>query len=84
MERVFAIVARFPEREFEIRQRCVRDPEFRSVCADYEEAAAALRHWRKAATEGDQRAEEYQSLLEELGAEILAQLDRPIGRTSAK
>jgi hypothetical protein len=84
MEHVFAIVARFPTREFEIRQRCVRDPEFRSVCADYEEAAAALRYWQKAATEGDRRVEEYQSLLDELEAEILERLDQPIGRTSAE
>ncbi|MGE3990843.1 hypothetical protein [Pseudorhodoplanes sp.] len=82
MEHIVSIVARFPGREFEIRQRCIRDPEFRSVCADYEEAAAALQHWQKAEAEADRRVEEYRSLLEELGAEILAQLDRPIRRNS--
>jgi hypothetical protein len=77
MEQIFSIVERFPQREFEIRQRCARDDQFRSVCLDYQEAAAALRHWRKAAKEGDQRVAEYTHFLGELEAEILAQLDSP-------
>lgn len=77
MEQVFSIIDRLPQREFEIRQRCVTDQQFRSVCEDYEEAAAALRHWEKAAREGDRRVEEYRFFLTELEAEILTQLDSP-------
>ena len=48
MECVRSIVARFPQREFDIRRRCALDAQFKSVCADYEEAAAAFRYdWKK-------------------------------------
>jgi hypothetical protein len=74
---ISSIVARFPQRELDIRRRCSRDAHFRSVCVDYEEAAAALRHWQKVAKEGDRRVEEYRQFLGELEAEILAELGRP-------
>jgi hypothetical protein len=76
MEDIRSVVARFPQRELDIRRRCVRDAQFRSVCADYEEAATALRYWEKGATEGDRKVEEYKNFLGELEAEILAQLNR--------
>jgi hypothetical protein len=77
VENIRSIIARFPERELDIRRRCARDARFRSVCTDYEEAAAALRYWKKATREGDRKDEEYSNFLEELEAEILAQLDHP-------
>jgi len=77
MEEIRSIVARFPQRALDIRRRCSRDARFRSVCVDYEEAAAALRHWRQVAKEGDRKVEEYAQFLGELEAEILGQLDRP-------
>lgn len=82
MEDIRSIVARFPRRELEIRGRCARDADFRSICTEYEEAATALRHWQKrakeGAKEGEQRVEEYTSFLGELEAEILAHLNRAI------
>jgi hypothetical protein len=82
MEDIRSIVARFPRRELDIRRRCARDANFRSICSDYEEAATALRHWQKrakeGAKEGEQRVEEYTSFLSELEAEILAHLNRSI------
>jgi hypothetical protein len=85
MEEIRSIVARFPQRELEIRRRCSHDAHFRSVCADYEEAAMALRYWQERAREGaresDQRVSEYASLLGELEAEILSQLDHPPSKT---
>ncbi|MET4389048.1 arylsulfatase A-like enzyme [Bradyrhizobium sp. F1.4.3] len=81
MEEIRSIVARFPQRELDIRRRVVRDAHFRSICSDYEEAARALRHWQQAIEEGDReggrKAEEYVGLLGELEGEILAHLDRP-------
>ncbi|MGF6306263.1 hypothetical protein ABIB82_000317 [Bradyrhizobium sp. i1.8.4] len=72
---------RFPQRELEIRRRFVRDPHFRSICSDYEEASRALRHWQQAVKDGDReggrRAEEYVTLLGELEEEILTHLSRP-------
>jgi hypothetical protein len=79
-----SIVACFPQREFDIRRRCARDPRFKSICADYEEAARALGYWQKIAqagngqNEADRKVEEYTSFLGELEAEILAHLDRSI------
>jgi hypothetical protein len=77
MEQIDSILERFPQREFEIRQRCANDEQFRSVCVDYEDAAKALRHWRTAAQAGDRRVEEYALFLSELETEILTQLDSP-------
>jgi len=81
MEEIRSLVARFPSREFDIRRRCARDPCFRSICADYEEAVRALSYWKKIAQEGDRKkgadrnAEEYMSFLDELETEILAHLN---------
>jgi hypothetical protein len=86
MEEIRSIVTRFPQRELDIRRRCVRDAHFRSICSDYEEATRALRHWqqvlKEANREGDRNAkerkvEEYVNLLGELEDEILAHLSRP-------
>jgi predicted nucleotidyltransferase len=82
MEDIRAIVTRLPRRELDIRRRCARDADFKSICMDYEEAARVLRYWQKVAQMGDRKKEadrnvaEYQSLLDELEAEILAHLNR--------
>lgn len=65
------IVERFREFEFELHHLCGRDPEFRSVCEDYQLAVSARRHWEE--TPGGERwAEEYRCFLMELEDEILA------------
>jgi hypothetical protein len=82
MEGIRAIVTRLPQRELDIRRRCARDADFRSICMDYEEATRALRYWQKVAQTGDRKkeadrnVEEYKSLVDELEAEILANLNR--------
>jgi hypothetical protein len=79
-----SIVARLPQRELDIRRRCLRDAEFNSICEDYEEAARALSYWQKIALEGDRKkeadriVEEYANFLGELEAEIVAHLNRSI------
>jgi hypothetical protein len=75
MEGIRSIVARFPHREFDIRRLCVRDPRFRSICADYEEAARALRYWQQDAHAGDRMVVEYASFLCELEEEVLEELN---------
>jgi len=79
VEGVRAIVIRFPQLELQIRRRCSHDPRFASVCRDYGEAASALRHWRQQAA-GDRRVREYEQILAELEAEVLAALG---GRSAA-
>lgn len=54
----------------------MNDADFSSICANYEEAAAALRHWQKVAKDGDRRVKDYTDIVGELETEILAQLDR--------
>lgn len=73
-QRTCSFLARWPQRELEIRRKCSQDAIFRSILADYEEARAALDHWRGAEA-ADRRVEEYEELMEELEAELLARLD---------
>jgi hypothetical protein len=75
MQDVSAILARLPERAWDIRRRCARDARFRSICSDYGEALAALAHWTNAAGAGDRRAVGYAELVAELEREIVAELD---------
>jgi tRNA U55 pseudouridine synthase TruB len=84
MEDVRSILARFPERELDIRRRCGRDAYFRSICTDYEEASRAHNYWQNIAQEGDRKkeadrnVEEYANFLGELEMEILAHLNRSV------
>lgn len=87
MEDIRAIVNRFPQRELQLRRRCRRDAAFRAICADYEEATAALRRWQGAGEAGEPKVAEYATFLGELEAEILAGLDQSVpaaGRTWSK
>ncbi|WP_172329604.1 hypothetical protein [Mangrovicoccus sp. HB161399] len=81
MDRIVSILARFPDRELDIRRRCATDQGFRGICSDYEEATQALRRWQDIAGAGCRQAADYAALLEELEREILALLDaRPGSR----
>jgi len=68
--RVRHIVARLPQHEFDVRRLFARDEQFRSICLDFEEAAAALRRWQDAPG-GRSKAEHYLKIMDELEAEIL-------------
>jgi hypothetical protein len=78
MEEVRSIVARFPQRELEIRRCFTRDAEFRAVCADHGEAVRALRHWQRALEKGDpeggRNVADYEQLVAELEQEALTHL----------
>lgn len=79
MQDVSAILERLPERAWAIRRRCIHDPRFRSICADYGDAVAALCHWTNTAGVGDPRAVGYVELVAELEREIVAELDKAGG-----
>jgi hypothetical protein len=79
MTEMRSIVARYPERELDIRRLCARESGFRAVCRDYEEAVSALRHWQNVAVAG--KVQDYANFLEELEAEILGRLNRSTSRT---
>jgi len=78
VQSVASILARFPHRELDIRRRCAADRAFRAICADYDEAARALRRWREKGAEGVRQAGDYEALLEELESEILGHLGAPL------
>lgn len=70
-EEVRAAVRRFPAHRVVIEALAARDEGFRSLCADFAEAEAALRHWETAPPPGrDRLCSEYRQLVEELADEI--------------
>lgn len=74
MERLPALLERFPARELEVRRLCARDEDFCCACEDYEVAVKALRHWER--DENNMvRAAEYRQLADEIADEIVARLD---------
>ncbi|MBK3801141.1 hypothetical protein GAY33_18245 [Azospirillum brasilense] len=77
MEEFRSIIERLPQRELDIRRRYGCDAQFRTVCADYEEATTAIRHWRSLAEQAGKKAEEYTGILQELEAEVLNRLGHP-------
>jgi hypothetical protein len=80
MRRVFATelesAQRFPAHQQAIEALAARDEDFRSLCADFAEAQAALRRWEEPSSAvREKRRAEYQTLVEELAGEIASALD---------
>ena len=74
-EEVRAAVRRFPARQAAIEALAARDEGFRSLCADFAEAEATLRHWEGAASPARERlCSEYRQFVQELADEIEAAL----------
>ena len=54
-----------------INSLMAKDPEFVTLCEDYNDCAYALHYWgRSKAPEAETRAKEYRTLIEELEEEI--------------
>lgn len=70
-----SILARFPKREADIRERCEFDYHFRSICSDYETAARATHHWQNAEEHGGKTIQELKEFMDELELEILGLLE---------
>ena len=74
------LLQRFPEHWDSIVDLRQSSLAFRSLCADYDAASAALRYWQDATdARAKKRAAEYRELLEELEREAL----RYLGETPA-
>jgi hypothetical protein len=67
-----ALARRFPQHASKIRRLRARDPDFRSICDDYDDAQRALKHWEAASQAAPERVAEYRQIVEELEAEALA------------
>ena len=69
------VLERFPDQRAEVVHRLVVDPDFRSLCQDYEDCAQALVRWSQVAETTPDRVTEYTQLLEELEQEIQETLE---------
>ena len=62
---------RLPDKKHSIDLLAAEDPEFLSLCEDYEACVNALRYWaRSEKPEADTRVQEYHTLIRELQEEI--------------
>ncbi len=65
------VFSRFARRKGEIRERLLRDQEFRALCEEYEEARRALNRWSYSFHSGAKlRAAEFAQISRELEVEI--------------
>ena len=78
--KIATVVTRFPERELEIHRQYARDPKFREICEDYDEALMELGRCEEAGPAGAAQADDFRRIRDELEAEILGVLDGPRGR----
>jgi hypothetical protein len=67
------VLSRFPDAELVIHRLYGRDPAFRELCDDFEDAVAARRRWMS----DRDRAGEFARLAGEIELEIAAVLKRP-------
>jgi hypothetical protein len=71
-DEIEALACRFPQHASAIRRLHARDPDFRSICDDYDDAQRALKHWEAAGRAAPERVAEYREILKELEEEALA------------
>jgi hypothetical protein len=74
MDALEALARSLPESAEQIRRRFWCDAEFRAVCADYRDAAAALAGLEQGHDGDSARTEEYRQLAAEMLAEATAML----------
>jgi hypothetical protein len=73
----------FPGRLHALEALAAADESFRSLCADFAEAEAALQRWRASASAvREQRCAEYEELVESLAGEVALYLDAAEGRVA--
>ncbi len=67
---------RFPYKKQSIDLLMAKDPEFLTLCEDYDACVNALRHWAASkAPEAETRVQEYRVLVRELEDEIIQALE---------
>lgn len=76
---MYHIRKRFPEKSETIDFLMVEDPEFRTMCEDYDDCVNACRYWSHSKEpDAETRINEYRTLIQELENEILEALRREI------
>jgi hypothetical protein len=62
---------RFPDKTHTIDLLVAKDPEFLTMCEDFDACVDALQHWAKSEkSEAETRVDEYRTLVRELQEEI--------------
>ena len=69
-----AVKERFPKQENDITNLYYQDLEFRAICEDYYLCMYYLSKFRKETSETTQSVEEYETMKQELEAELLERL----------
>ena len=69
------VLSKFPDREETIKRLFKKNETFQTLCDDYRKCLEALKYWNQAESEeAPARRKEYESLLRDLGEEILQSL----------
>jgi hypothetical protein len=74
-DEIDTLARRFPQHASKIRRLRARDPDFRSICDDHEDARRALKRWQTAGQAAPERVAEYGEILKDLEEEALAILE---------
>jgi hypothetical protein len=74
VDRLEHLERRFSEHVRTLHERMRDDASFRELCADYEDAAAAMIYWLSPPLRSENRAKDYRDLMSELESEIEAAL----------
>jgi len=74
-DKAYHIIERFPDKSHTLSLLMGEDPDFLSMCEDYDACVNALRYWAESEEpEAKTRVHEYRTLIEELEEEITAVL----------
>ncbi len=73
---LFPVIQRFPNHKDTVKRLFSESETFQAMCEDYMKCAEALRYWNHIESEEAlARREEYVTLMQDLGAEILQSLN---------
>jgi len=76
-DKMYYIQKRFPDKREAIALLMVEDPEFRTICEDYDDCVNACRYWDRSKTpEAETRGDEYRTLIKELEMEIIEAIEK--------
>ena len=74
-DKIGYILERLPEKSHLIHLRMEKDPDFATLCEDYNDCVNALLYWsRSKAPEAETRAAEYRIIISEIEEEICQEL----------
>jgi len=71
----YHIIERFPDQKYAIDQLMAKDPEFLSLCDDYDACLNAIQYWSQSnEPEADTMIDEFRNIAQELEEEVVEAL----------